>query len=75
MFAPISMSIQNRQISIPARATLLSVYSCIMNAGAIFTNLMFGRLADISVSLALGTGAAFCFIGLILYSVWARKAA
>jgi MFS family permease len=75
MFAPISMSIQNRQISIPARATLLSVYSCIMNAGAIFTNLMFGRLADISVSLALGTGAAFCIIGLILYSVWARKAA
>ena len=75
MFAPISMSVQNRQINIAARATLLSVYSCIMNTGAIFTNLVFGRLADISVSLALGMGAAFCLAGLILYSVWARKAA
>jgi MFS family permease len=75
MFAPISMNIQNRQISIAARATLLSVYSCVMNAGAIFTNLVFGRLADISVALALGTGAAFCVTGLILYSVWAGKTA
>jgi MFS family permease len=75
MFAPISISIQNRQVNIAARATLLSVYSGIMNTGAILTNLMFGKLADTDVSLALAAGAIFCSAGLLLYSVWAKKAA
>jgi MFS family permease len=74
MFAPVSMNIQNREVSIAARATLLSVYSSIMNVGAIFTNLLFGKLADINVSLAFGSGAVFCCLGLVLYSIWASKA-
>lgn len=75
MFAPVSMHIQNREVNIAARATLLSVYSSIMNAGAIFTNLVFGNLADINISLALAAGAVFCALGLLLYSIWARRIA
>ena len=52
------------------RATILSVYSSIMNAMAIGTNLIFGKMADISVKYSMASGALFCFIGLIVYSIW-----
>jgi MFS family permease len=73
IFAPLSMKIQNRQVRIADRATLLSVYSSVMNTGAVFTNLIFGRLADIDTGLAFGMGAVFCALGLVLYAVWAKK--
>lgn len=73
LFAPISMEIQNRQVHISDRATILSVYSCVMDSGAIFTNLIFGRLADINIAYSLGTGAVFCILGFVLYSAWSKK--
>lgn len=70
LFVPIRMEIENRQVNISSRATILSVYSSIMNAAAIGTNLIFGKMADISVKYSMASGALFCFIGLLVYSVW-----
>lgn len=71
MFYPVSMRIQNRAVTTADRATILSVYSSMMNGLAIFTNLAFGRLADIGVGWAFSLGALFCVIGLTLFIVWA----
>ena len=72
VFYPVSMRIQNRAVTIADRATMLSVYSSMMNALAIFTNLAFGRLADIGVGWAFGLGALFCGIALVLHAFWAK---
>lgn len=45
----------------------------IMNAMAIGTNLIFGKMADISIKYSMASGALFCFIGLIVYSIWNQK--
>ena len=68
-FVPIRMDIENRQVNVSCRATILSVYSSIMNAMAIGTNLIFGKMADISIKYSMASGALFCFIGLIVYSI------
>ena len=70
LFVPIRMDIENRQVNISSRATILSVYSSIMNVVAVGTNLIFGKMADISVKYSMASGALFCFIGLLVYSVW-----
>ncbi|HKM01396.1 MAG TPA: MFS transporter [Sedimentibacter sp.] len=72
-FVPIRKDIENRQVNVSCRATILSVYSSIMNAMAIGTNLIFGKMADISVKYSMASGALFCFIGLIVYSIWNQK--
>lgn len=72
-FVPINMKIQNQQVCIADRATMLSVYSSIINTGAVLTNLLFGKLADIHIGFALGMGAVFCFLGLLLFSLWAKQ--
>ena len=73
LFVPIRMDIENRHVNICSRATILSVYSSIMNVMAIGTNLIFGKMADISVKYSMASGALFCFIGLIVYSIWKQK--
>lgn len=73
VFYPVSLKIQNRAVTVADRATMLSVYSSLMNGFAVFTNLAFGRLADIGVGWAFGLGAVFCGIALALHAVWARK--
>ncbi len=73
IFIPIRMDIENRQVNISSRATILSVYSSITNVAAVGTNLIFGKMADISVKYSMASGALFCFIGLFVYSVWDLK--
>ncbi|MFA9423859.1 MAG: MFS transporter [Sedimentibacter sp.] len=73
LFVPIRMDIENRHVNISSRATVLSVYSSIMNVIAIGTNLIFGKMADISIKYSMASGALFCFIGLIVYSIWKLK--
>ncbi len=70
LFVPIRMDIENRQINLSCRATILSVYSSAVNVMAVGTNLIFGKMADINIKYAMISGAIFCFIGLIVYSVW-----
>ena len=73
VFVPVRMDIENRQVAIDNRATMLSIYSIITNTIAVGINLIFGKMADISVKYAMATGAVFCFGGLIIYSVWQYK--
>jgi MFS family permease len=73
LLVPLRMGIQNRQIKIPDRATMLSIYSIIMNMTAVGTNLVFGKLADINIKYAMTGGTLFCIIGLMLYIVWQSK--
>lgn len=73
LFVPMRMDIENRQINLSCRATILSVYSSTMNVMAVGTNLIFGKMADINIKYAMVSGAIFCFIGLIVYSIWNLK--
>lgn len=70
MFSPVSMRVQNRSVTTANRATILSFYSSIMNGLAVFTNLAFGRLADIGVCWAFLLGAMFCGLALALFIAW-----
>ncbi len=73
LFAPMRMDIENRQIRLSCRATILSVYSSVRNVMAVGTNLIFGKMADINIRYAMISGAAFCLTGLIAYTVWNSK--
>ena len=75
VFIPLSRSIQNRQVNVSCRATILSVYSVSMNIMGTGTNLVFGKLADIGIHFAMAAGTLFCFAGLILYSLWEKVSA
>lgn len=70
LFIPAANSIMNKQVTISSRATMMSIYSSVMNVIAVVTNLIFGRMADINIKYAMLTGTAFCISGLILFSVW-----
>ncbi len=74
LFEPIHMARQNLQVTTSNRATMLSVYSSMMNIGAIFTNMLFGRAAEIHIAYAFALGALFCLLGLTLYAVWKKRA-
>jgi len=73
VFGTISIDIQNKQIKTENRATMLSIYSCIMNVISVSMNLIFGRLADFNISYSMVAGATFCFIGFILYCIWKAR--
>ena len=73
LFVPMRMDIENRQIRLSCRATILSVYSSARNVMAVGTNLIFGKMADINIKYAMISGAAFCLTGLIAYTVWNSK--
>lgn len=70
VFIPVSMNIKNRRITTSSRATMLSVYSGIMNITAIMINMMLGKMADINIRYAMASGALFCGLGLALYAAW-----
>lgn len=71
-FSPIGMDIQNRQVSVADRATMLSVYAMAMDAAAAGVNAVFGKIADIGVPWAMGAGAVFCLMGFVLCAVWGK---
>lgn len=73
LFQPLQMELQNRQITSHSRATALSINAVFINAVAIFTNVAFGRLAEVRLSLAMGLGACLCTLGLLLFLVWNRQ--
>lgn len=70
VFIPVSINIKNRRITTSSRATMLSVYSGIMNVTAVMTNLVLGKMADINIRYAMASGALFCGLGLALYAAW-----
>lgn len=72
LFQPLLTEIQNRQIRTDNRATALSVNSMLLNSVAIGTNLVFGALADRTLTGAFLFGTGICIIScLIFYHLFA----
>lgn len=72
LFQPLQMELQNQQVISQNRATELSINSVIMNCVGIVTNLIYGKLADISLALSMFTGSLLCLVGLLLIVLWQR---
>ena len=73
LFTPLQTTLQNRQVTTGDRATALSLNALLMDTVAVFTNLVFGRAADVFLPLATGFGFALCFAGLVLYLASSRS--
>ena len=67
MFEPVQIQIQNTEIKSENRATVLSINSALMSLLAVFTNVIFGKTADVNINYAFLLGAGFCAAGLVLY--------
>ena len=67
---PLQQELQNRQISTENRATALSVQSVFMDSIGIGTNMIFGALAEKSLSISFGFGTFSMILAVILYLTW-----
>lgn len=64
---------KNRQVRHANRATVLSGYAMLMSIIGIFTNLVFGWLADIKTGYAMLFGGALCAAGFLLLQKAGRR--
>lgn len=67
LLSPLGTELQNKAITTSDRATALSMSTIIMDLLAIFTNLVFGKLADFDLSTAMCFGGFLCMLGVGLY--------
>ncbi len=67
LMSPLGVELQNKEITTSDRATALSMSTLIADLMAVFTNLVFGKLADFDLSVAMCFGGALCIFGMILY--------
>ncbi len=74
LFEPIQLQRQNEFVKSTNRATELSIYSAIMSVLGVVVNLVFGKMAQYSISLSFAFGALLCVTGLILYASLTRSA-
>lgn len=72
-FYPLQMEIQNREIITSDRATALSLNSILINGIGATTNVIFGRVADVSLTGAMIFGAVLCLLGMGLFNRWYKK--
>lgn len=70
LIQPIELTIQNRQITSSDRATRLSMNAVIIDGIAIFTNIFYGKIADINISYAMFLGFILCGLAYIFYHSW-----
>ncbi len=70
LYQPYQMELQNRQVRSANRATELSVYAMVINCVSAGTSVLFGTLADISLSLSFLFGAGLGIIGLLFFIRW-----
>lgn len=73
LFMPLSKVMENQFITYSNRATALSINAVLMDGVAIGTNMVFGRSADKSLSLAFIIAALFCIAALGLFCYTAAK--
>lgn len=73
LFQPLELTIQNRQITSDDRATRLSTNAVIIDGIAIFTNVIYGKMADINIAYSMFLGFILCSIALILYHLWLKS--
>ena len=67
LFQPLQSTLQNRMVTTEDRATALSVNAMVLDVAAIFTNLLFGKIADQNLTIALLFGAGLALVGFFLY--------
>lgn len=67
LFNPLYGEQENAAIDTKDRATALSMNAVIADLIAVVTNLIFGKLAELDLSAAMGFGAMLCVTGLIMY--------
>jgi predicted MFS family arabinose efflux permease len=73
LMQPLQNTLQNRLVQTEDRASALSVNAMVMDVTAIFTNLIFGKIADRNLTAALLFGAALSLTGCVLYErSWGR---
>ncbi|MDQ7093873.1 MFS transporter [Desulfosporosinus sp. PR] len=63
LLQPLQMDVQNKRVVMQNRATELSINSLFIDCVGVGTNLVYGKLAAINLSMALFIGAALCLIG------------
>ena len=61
------LELQNRMVTGKNRATALSINAVVLDSMGIFLNLIYGKVAEIRLDLALDLGAALCALGAVLY--------
>lgn len=64
LFTPLQTQMQNERIVTAERATALSIHAVIIDSVGIGTNLIYGALAEKSLTAALVSGAILCAVGL-----------
>ena len=67
LMSPLGTELQNKAITTADRATALSMIALIMDLLAVFTNLIFGKLAEFDLSAAMCFGGFLCLLGVCLY--------
>ncbi len=74
LFSPLQTRLQNEQITTADRATALSINAVIIDSAGVGTNLVFGALAEKSLTAALLAGACLCVTGLFFIErIWRAK--
>jgi predicted MFS family arabinose efflux permease len=68
LFQPLQMDLQNKGIETENRATALSINAIIIDSVGVGTNLVFGALADATLSGAFLFGGAACLIGMLMFA-------
>ena len=72
LFLPLQSELQNREISNPHRAAVLSLQAMFLELTSAALEPVFGSLAQQSLSLAFTAGAFFCGGGFLLFLLWYR---
>ena len=72
LFLPLQSELQNREISTPHRAAVLSLQAMFLELTSAALEPVFGSLAQQSLSLAFTAGAFFCGGGFLLFLLWYR---
>ena len=73
LFQPLQIDLQNKQVITQNRATELSINAVLLDSVGIGTNLLYGKLAELSLSFAMISGSALCLIGYICIFIWKAK--
>lgn len=74
LMSPLGTELQNKAITTIDRATALSMSTLIMDLLAVFTNLVFGKLADLDLRAAMCFGGFLCILGVGLYLSGLKRA-
>lgn len=73
LFTPLQTRMQNERVMTADRATALSINAVIIDSVGVGTNLVFGTLAEKSLTAALLSGACLCAVGFVFAGHTGRK--